>query len=777
MSQGLLLRVKKFAQKYNFAIVCFFCLAFAISAIWLKYYSLIVYLSFLVACSLFYDINQIIVLCSFALFFEQCFDFWSTSAVVAIVTTVICLKQILHKKKKLSKDLILPILIFLSFVVMFFTVNFDKNNIKSIFSFISVVGIAIEFYFLRTDFKVDKVIKYLTYIFLFSCILALSFNLIGVNVNVYHIDSANIHRFMSLTGHEGITAMISMILIAFYIMLFFKKNVSFVEFILVEVMLSFIGLLTKSKMFLLVFVCLLAIYLILVYLKNWKNGLIQTALIVFFVAITFLCFPEKVTQYLSRFTEYFVDGDILNKITTGRLYIWKDYVSAWLSGALTIIFGIGGTFNPSSYSHSHNDYLECLTRYGVFGFCLMLTFVVYFVIKTRKNFVKEFVNWVPLGTMLTIMFFDPFSNARTIFLLLAVLSICDFKNQAQDKSEERKIEEGELLLKVNQVFKISVIVPVYNVEKYLSKCIDSILNQTYKNIELILIDDGSVDGSFKICNDYAQSNDFIKVIHKKNEGVSSARNDGLKVATGDMVMFVDADDFLQVNMLEKMVQSYLENKSDIVITGFNIVKNNVIKHCVEKSIEEFCVTKNIELILNRSRIIENENEYQISKNVPCFLWRMMFTSQIVKEKKFDPNVKVMEDTLFLLDMLGEADLKLSYVDDYLYNYMVRENSAMHKKGKILDSHINFYKHLEKSLKDEKYSEYLKLYQFTLYCDCVSRTEIFGAGEDYSGISSWKSKENYIVSKKYTYGFALKLKNFLIYHNKFKLLKLLYKIHG
>ena len=118
---------------------------------------------------------------------------------------------------------------------------------------------------------------------------------------------------------------------------------------------------------------------------------------------------------------------------------------------------------------------------------------------------------------------------------------------------------------------ISVIVPVYNVENYLDKCIESIVNQTYKNLEIILVDDGSLDSSSKICDEWAVKDNRIKVIHKTNGGVSSARNEGLKNANGDFIAFVDSDDWLELNMYEKLISKQKETNTDIVFSGYNMI--------------------------------------------------------------------------------------------------------------------------------------------------------------------------------------------------------------
>ena len=112
---------------------------------------------------------------------------------------------------------------------------------------------------------------------------------------------------------------------------------------------------------------------------------------------------------------------------------------------------------------------------------------------------------------------------------------------------------------------ISVIVPVYKTEEYLERCVNSILNQTYKDIELIIVDDGSPDKCPAICDTFAQMDERVKVIHKVNGGVSTARNAGLEIATGDYIAFVDSDDYIELDMYEKMISKAVEYDCDVVM--------------------------------------------------------------------------------------------------------------------------------------------------------------------------------------------------------------------
>ena len=124
---------------------------------------------------------------------------------------------------------------------------------------------------------------------------------------------------------------------------------------------------------------------------------------------------------------------------------------------------------------------------------------------------------------------------------------------------------------------ISIIVPVYNVEQYLDDCLISIINQTYKNIEIILIDDGSTDKSGKICDEYAKKDSRIIVIHKENGGVSSARNAGLRIAKGAYIGFVDPDDWIAEDMYEVLYSNAKKYDADVSVCKYKIVKNNSIK--------------------------------------------------------------------------------------------------------------------------------------------------------------------------------------------------------
>lgn len=195
---------------------------------------------------------------------------------------------------------------------------------------------------------------------------------------------------------------------------------------------------------------------------------------------------------------------------------------------------------------------------------------------------------------------------------------------------------------------ISVIVPVYNVENYLHKCVDSILAQTLNDFELILVDDGSPDNCGDICDEYAKKDGRVRVIHKQNGGVSSARNAGIELAKGEWLCFVDGDDVIETDYLSNFMISI--DRVDLYLQGYKEVSQNGDVICIHN----FHSSNNME---QSDILVEAEREYII--NSPCF---KLFRTSIVKEKNllFDVNTSYGEDHLFTYSYLQFADYLKQY---------------------------------------------------------------------------------------------------------------------
>lgn len=229
---------------------------------------------------------------------------------------------------------------------------------------------------------------------------------------------------------------------------------------------------------------------------------------------------------------------------------------------------------------------------------------------------------------------------------------------------------------------ISIIIPVYNKETCLRRCVDSVLNQTYRELEIILVDDGSTDNSGIICDDYADLDRRVKVIHKKNGGVSSARNVGLKNVSGEFIGFIDSDDFINENMYETLYEAIINSNSNVVMCNYNkIIDENVIH------VDNF-FDKNI---VSGSEFLESV--FRI-KNMGV-LWNKLFRRDMFFcngiSLLFDESISLCEDVLLLTKML-KKEKNIYLCRDYLYNYVFNNDSLCHSK--VSEKNLTILKALE-----------------------------------------------------------------------------------
>lgn len=212
---------------------------------------------------------------------------------------------------------------------------------------------------------------------------------------------------------------------------------------------------------------------------------------------------------------------------------------------------------------------------------------------------------------------------------------------------------------------ISIIVPVYNVEKYINKCLQSILNQTYSNLEIILIDDGSTDKSGEICEQYAQKDNRIAVIHKKNGGLSDARNYGIRNATGTWILFVDSDDFIRADSCELLLETAKKSCADIVIG----------------SEKKFIDENKIGDLYKHGQEYNMDSEEAIAKyfyrKISGYACGKLIKKEIVQMFPF-PKGKTFEDTFVVYRYLDNANIIISLKDE-LYFYRQRKGSIVNSK--------------------------------------------------------------------------------------------------
>ena len=231
--------------------------------------------------------------------------------------------------------------------------------------------------------------------------------------------------------------------------------------------------------------------------------------------------------------------------------------------------------------------------------------------------------------------------------------------------------------------KYTLIVPVYKVEDYIEKCLNSIINQTYKNFELILVDDGSPDNCPDICDKYAKTDSRITVIHKQNGGVSSARNEALKIATGEYIWFVDSDDYIEENSLEILSQYIEKTPTDLYVFEHGFF-------------EKYNITDLNSLF----------NDHYFKYHFGFEPWNKIYKTAIINNNHllFDTEETVGEDLLFNVNYYTKIKSCL-FIDEKLYHYVIRENSAMNSKDserykKQMRLFFKIYKTLKLSVSEE-----------------------------------------------------------------------------
>ena len=256
--------------------------------------------------------------------------------------------------------------------------------------------------------------------------------------------------------------------------------------------------------------------------------------------------------------------------------------------------------------------------------------------------------------------------------------------------------------------KISVIIPVYNVEKYLRECLDSVVNQTLRDIEIICVNDGSTDNSLEILKEYEKQDSRIKIIDKKNEGAGAARNLGLKSATGDYVIFFDSDDYMDITTLEKLYQNITDNNADISICKSYSFSNKNDK----KKIDWALINK---LVNNKTVFPPQEVNKYIFQFCVGWPWDKLYRKEFLLENKLQFQIlKHTEDTSFVLLSLVCAH-KISLIENSLIYHRISRKTSLSNSRK--ESPNCYYYALITLLEELKKRNLYKLYEqsFVNYC--------------------------------------------------------------
>lgn len=279
---------------------------------------------------------------------------------------------------------------------------------------------------------------------------------------------------------------------------------------------------------------------------------------------------------------------------------------------------------------------------------------------------------------------------------------------------------------------ISVVVPVYKVEKYIQRCIDSLINQTLKNIEIILVNDGSPDNCPVICDQIAETDIRVKVIHKQNGGLSSARNAGMKIAKGKYIGFVDSDDDVELNMYEKMVATAEKYSTDFVMADYRRVLNDGSSYIKTLDIDQgYYDREKIVKDIFPNLIMRECIDYGPLLSVWHCIYRKSFLDEF--ELRFDEEVKWSEDNIFS-SIMGYRCSSFYYMKgEALYHYYSNPNTitSSFREGSW-QVYCTMNKHLHQffdDVSDYDFSRQLNLHMIYYACDCINQESTLDKSSD------------------------------------------------
>ena len=294
--------------------------------------------------------------------------------------------------------------------------------------------------------------------------------------------------------------------------------------------------------------------------------------------------------------------------------------------------------------------------------------------------------------------------------------------------------------------KISIIVPVYNVEKYLEKCLKSIISQTYKNLEIIVVNDGSIDNSLEICKKFEKIDKRIKVIDKENGGLSDARNAGLKIATGDYIGFVDSDDYISEDMFETLGKLLKEHNAEIsIVSYYEMMDNRLLDVQKDGTLD----------IMNKEEAIK---ELLIDKKIQSYAWNKLFKKEIFEGIIF-PTGKNFEDIATTLLLFEKAD-KIVRLEEPKYFYLRRNDSIVGIRNyktyldyiEVIIDKYNYLKGKYPSI--EEYNEYNLIINIIWVYTIIVRFEIEGLEEKideiYPTFKKLVEKNSNLINEKLDY---------------------------
>lgn len=419
-----------------------------------------------------------------------------------------------------------------------------------------------------------------------------------------------------------------------------------------------------------------AILMLLAVIKSKKRIIYCTIGIITLIILCVILYNNKAIKYwmdwaLAPFVNFVKTGKIYT-VSSNHLFKYMIFMPP------TKTFLIGDGYYDNYYMLTDSGFMRPMLFYGIFftiiGYLSILIPIIDMIIKSIKNKEKALgIMFLDFLIMLIIIEIKGEIFYRLLPLVVTYILLYEREREIKNiNNEENKLQEK--IKDQESTKKISIIMPVYNSEKYLSKAINSVLEQTYKNIELILIDDGSTDNSLNILKEYENKDSRIKVFRQENAGQFKARNMGIKVSEGEYITFLDSDDWLEPNMIETMIKLQLVYNADIVRCTY-----------IDEHVEENRQVYNRSMF-NTITCIEKQEFTE--KLYPIFLntqqlnsvWGQLIKKDIIKEFNINEDIKIAEDLLFNLNLYSDTN-KIILMPNAYYHYRTNSESITNTKNK------------------------------------------------------------------------------------------------
>lgn len=282
---------------------------------------------------------------------------------------------------------------------------------------------------------------------------------------------------------------------------------------------------------------------------------------------------------------------------------------------------------------------------------------------------------------------------------------------------------------------IDIIIPVYNTPKSdLERCLSSVLKQTYKNYKVYIIDDGSHDEVKNYLDDYVNDKDNFYVKHILNSGVSNARNVGIYISSSQYLTFLDADDTLVESFLEDAYNLIEKNNLDLVIGGYNEIKNDKV-YKVRKCEPDFYIYSkdNLELFIDKLLSGKLKNNNKIIGNLPSGrIYTRLYKRSVLGDLRFNKNLGMSEDTLFMIDLMNKVNT-IGISSHVWYNYYINDYSISRRKvnDKVINDHMNFIKEIYNRMITEKNKEIKNAYIFRIFKSLINLVDLVKSSDNNS----------------------------------------------